>query len=826
MMTSAEIRQSFIDFFSARDHRFVPGVPVVPHQDPSILFTNAGMNQFKDVFLGSGTRPYTRAVNSQICIRVSGKHNDLEDVGFDHTHLTSFEMLGNWSFGDYGKKEAIQWAWEWVTGTLNFDKSKLYAAVYEPDHESRKLWETETDIGVDHIFGCGAADNFWEMAASGPCGPCSEIHYDRGVDACDRVGIPHRCEVNGDCARFVELWNLVFIESNRLLTGELDALPARHVDTGAGLERISAIIQGVDSVYRTDLFHPIISQIVAISGVPYTDGPDGMPHRVIADHIRTLVVGIFDNVRPSNEGRGYVLRRILRRAARYVRKLGIEGAVLSGLVPIVAALLEPVLPDIMGRVPRIQAVIESEERQFGKTVDRGVGLLEERMADIISRGDTIVSGDVAFQLYDTFGFPLDLTQLMAKERGLGVDEGAFERLLDAQKSRSRAASRSTAFVAAETDLAEYPESYFTEPVESGIYRSTYLNTLGGGEVELAFSDDERLAIARHHTGTHLLHMALRSVLGAHVEQAGSAVESGRLRFDFSHFSPISENDLEKIHGIIHSAIDADLPVIAKFSDIDSAKSMGAMALFGEKYGERVRVISIGDVSMELCGGHHVQRTGLLEDFMIISESAISAGTRRIEAIVGAENVAKWRELQRQKRVAELTKKYDQLDQKRLYYSEIKQDIFSPVERDFDGNMATLAHMMTAVQEQIRDIDHLIREMQCVLATVLMGKWECGPDNRLTVVLVSDEDPAILRFAVDQWVAQFPWGCLVVGFCGERAGFIVRSGKQSAYAANEILTQLCTISGGKGGGTATFAQAGAQSDKIAMALERMKMDFRL
>lgn len=441
MTSSTDIRQAFIQFFSERAHQFAPPSPVVPQNDPTLLFTNAGMNQFKDVFLGTGTRPYGRAVNSQVCVRVSGKHNDLEDVGFDGTHLTSFEMLGNWSFGDYYKAEAIVWAWEFVTKVLQFPKERLYASVYTTDIESATLWKSSTDIQPDHVLFFGDKENFWEMGEIGPCGPCSEIHLDLGAAACNKQDTPHTCGVNGDCARYVELWNLVFIQFNRESDRSLSELPKKHVDTGAGLERITAVLQGHTSAYNTDLFTPILEEISRLSGKPYDQGEKGVPFRVMADHIRTLTFGMADNILPSNEGRGYVLRRLIRRAARYATQLGFTTPVLYKLVPIVVNKMGDYLPHLKLQQQKIEALVQAEEESFLRTLHAGTLLFKQLADQLIASGENTIPGTEAFKLYDTYGFPLDLTSLMAREQGLSVDEKGYQAALEAQKAQSRQATK-------------------------------------------------------------------------------------------------------------------------------------------------------------------------------------------------------------------------------------------------------------------------------------------------------------------------------------------------------------------------------------------------
>jgi alanyl-tRNA synthetase len=696
MMTASEIRQSFFDFFARHGHQIVPSAPVAPQDDPTLLFTNAGMNQFKDVFLGTGTRPYKRAADSQKCIRVSGKHNDLEEVGHDTYHHTFFEMLGNWSFGDYYKKEAIAWAWELVTKVWGIPAEGLYATVYQDDEEAEKLWTEVTRIGRDRILRFGEKENFWEMGDTGPCGPCSEIHVDRGEGFCDKKGTPgHECRVNGGCARFIELWNLVFIQFNRDASGRLDALKARHVDTGMGFERAVAVLQGRASNYDTDLFTPIIRATAKLTGRSPEDSRDLPAFRVIADHIRALTFAITDGAIPSNEGRGYVLRRLLRRAARYGRTLGMHEPFLYQLVPAVSGVMGDAYPEVRTMAQHVAHVTRNEEERFNEVLDRGIEIFEEVAEAASAGGKKILAGKDAFRLYDTFGFPLDLTQLMAREKGLGVDLAGFEQEMESQRSRGREGHSFTA--AGEGDWEEwsrgehsrfigydafesssrirkarktedgvalvldqtpfYPESggqvgdqgfvsgkgfkiRIGNTLKQGdqiVHIGTFSegDRIGAPEVQAVIGREERLSTARNHTTTHLLHKALREVLGAHVNQAGSLVSPERLRFDFTHFEAVPQDKLDLIEEKVNARIRQNMPVEKFVTSLAKAKDMGATALFGEKYGEEVRVVRIDDYSMELCGGTHLDATGQIGTFRIVREDGIAAGVRRIEAVTGS-----------------------------------------------------------------------------------------------------------------------------------------------------------------------------------------------
>jgi len=691
-ISSQEIRKQFIDFFVAKGHTFVPSSPVIPADDPTLLFTNAGMNQFKGIFLGTRDASVNRAVNSQKCIRAGGKHNDLEEVGKDGYHHTFFEMLGNWSFGDYYKKEAIAWAWELLTETWHLPKELLYATVHDSDQEAYELWKTLTNINPEHISYHGDKDNFWEMGETGPCGPCSEIHIDRGSLHCDKQHIPgHVCRVNGDCSRYIELWNLVFIQYNRLEDRSLQPLKQRFVDTGAGFERIAQVLQDKSSNYETDLFTPIIERIAQLSHQEYTL-EHGISHRVIADHIRCLCFALADGGFPSNEGRGYVLRRILRRAARHGRLLGFAEPFLYLLVDTVVDVMGNHFTELQGKQDYLKMVIKAEEDRFNHTLDTGLEKLNEIVAQ--TTGDT-VSGSDAFTLYDTYGFPLDLTHILAEEKGLKVDDAGFEQEMNLQRQRARSASKfsmntdditwtellpasSSEFVGYnETKVNTYITSYALlndgrlliqlaktpfyaesggQVADTGVISSNTLKLritdvkkqedkiIHYAELQQGSIDSQpvcaeiyysrRLDIARNHTATHILHRALKQVLGDHVVQKGSLVHPEYFRFDFAHFQAIKKDELQRIEDLVNEIILDNRSVRVNIQSIDQAKAEGAMALFGEKYGDQVRVVSITDWSKELCGGTHAHATGDLGLFKITSESSSAAGIRRIEGITG------------------------------------------------------------------------------------------------------------------------------------------------------------------------------------------------
>ena len=689
-MKADEIRQGFLDFFTVHGHRIVPSAPVIPHGDPTLYFTNAGMNQFKDVFLGTGSREYVRAADTQKCIRVSGKHNDLEEVGRDTYHHTFFEMLGNWSFGDYYKREAIGWAWELLTGVWGLDKTRLYATVFETDSEAELLWRKETDIKASHILKFGKKDNFWEMGDTGPCGPCSEIHIDLTPDG-SGGGL-----VNAGDARVMEIWNLVFIQNNRNLKGELEALPAKHVDTGMGFERLCAILQGKRSNYDIDVFTPIISSIAAKTGRPYQGDTYQVAMRVIADHIRMLTFAITDGALPGNDGRGYVLRRILRRAARFGRTLEMHEPFIYSITDSVVETMGKVFPELVEKREHVKQVIRSEEESFGVTLDRGL----EIFSSVLERIGTseVFPAEDAFRLYDTFGFPFDLTRMMADERGLKLDEDAFTASMDEQKKRARDASKmditGEASVIAR-HMSEFPDTRFvgydtieTEAVVAKVLDGKFLSldrtpfyVASGGQVDdvgiiegdrfaaeviESFKQDKRIVhevrfvrgspadvtsapvrvqvdrqrrtdIQRNHSATHLVHEALRRVLGEHVHQQGSLVAPERLRFDFPHFGKITPEEIKAIEEMVNGKIAEQLPVLTEVDiPIESAKKIANVKMFfGDKYGDIVRVVIMDPrYSVEFCGGTHVRNTSDIGMFKIVSETGIASGVRRIEAITG------------------------------------------------------------------------------------------------------------------------------------------------------------------------------------------------
>jgi alanyl-tRNA synthetase len=714
-MTSTEIRHSFLSFFAERGHAIVPSSPVVPYDDPTLLFANAGMNQFKDVFLGQGKRSYSRAADTQKCIRVSGKHNDLEEVGRDTYHHTFFEMLGNWSFGDYYKKEAIQWAWELLTGVWGLPKNRLWATVYKDDEEAEKLWRSVTDIDPSHILRFGEKDNFWEMGETGPCGPCSEIHIDRTPQG---TATPEM--VNAGVPEVMEIWNLVFIQYNRDAKGVLHPLPAKHVDTGMGFERICAVLQNKGSNYDTDVFMPLIKRIGEITHQTYDGRLSGIEQkqfevdtamRVLADHIRALTFAIADGATPSNEGRGYVLRRLLRRAARFGRNLGMREPFLFQLVPTLSETMSDIFPEIGGKQGHIQKIIRGEEEGFNATLDRGLEIFEQVVREIDT--SKTFPGEEAFKLYDTYGFPLDLTELLAAERGLTVDVSAFTLLMEEQRKRSRAVDTQTPpesggkddHVAAAVDAEAARGKAIARALDTSAFEGSFtftgydelegqsrvlssqnnllildrtpfygeaggqtgdrgeilvddltvkvldtqksggvnvhiletpLTLTSGRAVRARIDIERRNSIMRNHTATHLIHAALRKIIGTHVHQAGSLVAPEYLRFDFSHFSKVSDQELADVEALVNEKIREKIALTHHRSiPFDQAKKMGALMFFGDKYGDRVNVVEFGDFSREFCGGTHVHNSSDIGYFKFKSEGSVASGVRRIEAVTSS-----------------------------------------------------------------------------------------------------------------------------------------------------------------------------------------------
>ena len=859
-MQSNEIRQAFLDFFASKGHQIVPSAPMVVKGDPTLMFTNAGMNQFKDIFLGNAPRKYPRAADTQKCLRVSGKHNDLEEVGHDTYHHTMFEMLGNWSYGDYFKKEAIAWAWELLHDVYKLPADRMYATVFEGSEEDGVPFDREAYdywlrfLPADHIIRGNKHDNFWEMGETGPCGPCSEIHFDLRDEA--EIALrPGREMVNTGHPQVIEIWNLVFMQFNRKANGSLEELPARNVDTGMGFERLCMILQGKKSNYDTDVFQPTIGRIAALSGKRYgADEQCDVAMRVIADHLRAITFSIADGQLPSNVKAGYVIRRILRRAVRYgYTYLGFTEPTLCRLVAGLVEQMGGQFPELRAQQTLIEKVIEEEESAFLRTLATGINLLDGVIARTKSEGRQLIAGKEAFELYDTFGFPIDLTELIAREQGVGVDLAAFEKELAAQKARSRNAA------AVDTDdwveLFPLPQSEFTGydtligEVKIARYRrvtsknrttwqlvfdrTPFYGNSGGqiGDTGYIESADERIAIvstekengliihiaeqlpedptalftavvdgekrqsaANNHTATHLMHEALRRVLGTHVEQKGSLVTPESLRFDFSHFQKVTPAELREVERQVNRAIRADYPLVEnRNATKEEAAAAGAMMLFGEKYGDRVRMVRFG-TSVELCGGTHTRSTGTIGMFKILSEGAISAGVRRIEAVTGerAENM--------------LYAAEDTLHSlsEALNNSQVMQAVKKMIE-----NNETLTH----------EVEALRREQIARLADKIAASLPERDGMRLFAA-TTDRRPDFVKDLAYNLRAREPKLVFVQGTCfGGKPNLTVALGDEitaRGVHAGTVVREAAKLMQGGGGGQPFFATAGGKNPEALQA----------
>ena len=863
-MTSDEIRSNFLEYFRKHGHTIVPSAPLIPADDPTLLFTNAGMNQFKDVFLGTGRREYKRATDTQKVLRVSGKHNDLEEVGYSPGHHTFFEMLGNWSFGDYYKREAITYAWELITEIWKVPKELLWATVHDTDDESEKLWLEETDIPLDRIRRFDK-DNFWEMGDTGPCGPCSELFVDLGPEM-DPTSVDDPNTGPNVSDRFREIWNLVFIQYNRDAEGNLHPLPEKHVDTGMGFERIVAILQGVDSNYKTDVFVPILEEISNLTNRDYFDDERGVSHRVIADHIRCLTFAIGDGVMPSNEGRGYVIRRILRRAVLYGKRLGMEEPFIYNLVDKVIGLLGPVFPDVLPRHDFIKRIIQGEERRFHQTLDRGLEILRGSLDELEAQKQSILSGNRAFEMYDTFGFPLDLTQMLARERNFAVDEDGFAASMSQQRERSRAdwkvAGGEGKGEAIYADiLKEYQTTTFLgydrsgseaevialirgDELASGVHEGEEVSVIlnqtpfygdSGGQVgdigviesenaklkvvdtvkpvpdlfvhrckviegeiapqtlvEAKIDAERRQHIAVSHTATHILHHALRTALGTHVGQAGSLVESGRLRFDFTHYEAVSPQHLREIEADINDRVRLNNDVETDYLPLQEAKDRGALAFFGEKYGEIVRFVRIGDYSQELCGGTHVHAAGEIGLVKIISESSIAAGVRRIEALTGASAYQHIRsEEEALATIANMLRTSKQLTPERI-------EALLQTNRELERQINALQSQMA--QSQV--VDLVNRAVTVDGFRVIAGVLENTDRNGLRQLV----DDLKHRIATGVVVLASATGNDVAFAAGVTSDLVKTRGLQ----AGKIIQAVTRLADGRGGGRPELAQGGGKN----------------
>ncbi len=864
-MTGSEIRKQFIDFFKTKSHLEVRSAPVIPFDDPTLLFTNAGMNQFKDIFLGKKKALNRRVVNSQKCIRAGGKHNDLEEVGLDGYHHTFFEMLGNWSFDDYYKKEAIIWAWELLTQVWKIDPQKLYATVHHTDQEAFQLWEQETDIEKSHIEYHGDKDNFWEMGDIGPCGPCSEIHIDYGEDFCNLKDVPgHQCRVNGDCHRFFELWNLVFIQFYRDEQGDLHPLDKKYVDTGAGFERLCQVLQNKKSNYDTDLFQPIMEGITAITGKEYktSDGQrstKGIEHRVISDHIRTLCIALADGGYPSNEGRGYVLRRILRRAARFGRLLGVKKPFLYRLTDNVILTLGETYPELKEKDVYIKTIIKAEEERFNQTLDKGL----EKFAEISdSAKDNTIHGQDIFHLYDTFGFPPDLTELLAREKNMRVERAGFDEEMDKQRELARDSS-SFKMKNEEDNWVNYSPESDTEFVgytkitsDSRILKYTlfpdasikiildktpFYHESGGqvadrgklynkdtqieitnvrkekdlivhygkiikGEIidqpfTAEINTEHRMNVQRNHTATHLLHSALREIFGPHIQQKGSLVATDHLRFDFAHFKALDDREIEMVENLINRKIRECIPLKVEFKQYEEVRKEGAIALFGEKYEDTVRAVKIGNYSHELCGGTHLNYTGEIGLFKITSESASASGIRRIVAITGSYAEAYVQKMEKDLKylAAILNVPLVQLTDRVIKLTEENRGLFKELESFRQKSAGS-------------GLDRIIENTHHVKGiNIVSGKVEVS-------------NSSAMRNLGDTLKEKLKSGIGVLGAeIDEKASFLVIVSPDliEKIKAGDIAGELAQLVGGKGGGRPDMAMSGGKEmQNLSSALQKV------
>ncbi|HOO40524.1 MAG TPA: alanine--tRNA ligase [Syntrophales bacterium] len=874
MMTGSEIRESFLKFFEGKGHARVSSSSLVPKDDPTLLFTNAGMVQFKNCFLGLEDRGYRRATTSQKCARAGGKHNDLENVGVTTRHHTFFEMLGNFSFGDYFKKEAISWAWEYLTEVLRLPKEKLWITVYENDDEAIQIWHEQMHVPLERIVRMGEKSNFWMMGETGPCGPCSEILYDQGEGTgCGRP----TCDVHCECDRHLEIWNLVFTQFDRDAAGNLNPLPRPNIDTGMGLERLTAVVQGVKSNYDTDLFQDVIRYTEEISGRKYgTDEKQDISIRVIADHSRAVTFLIGDGILPSNEGRGYVLRRILRRAARHGKLIGLNKPFLHDTAGIVIDAMKETYPDLLEKTAYIRKVIFNEEQRFGETLDSGLKILQEEVTSLKSANTRVIPGKVVFRLYDTYGFPTDLTADIVREDGFTLDMEGFEKAMAMQREKARESWKgsgeesiseiyqklsvegvATRFIGYEgttrgksSVLAILKNGVRTDILQEGetgeiiLEETPFYGEIGGqvgdtgtlegngsvfdvrdtrrplqnlvshvGEVkkgriglgdtlQLRVNDELRRDTEANHSGTHLLQAALKTVLGNHVKQSGSLVTPDRLRFDFTHFSKIEEAELVRVEQLCNRFIRRNLPVDTTVMALDEAVKTGATAVFDEKYTEEVRVVKMGDVSMELCGGTHVRRTGDIGLLKILHESAIAAGVRRIEALTGREAV-----LYIQKMEEELKKSAALLKANPMELAE-RTDKTLRYQKELEREIEALKGKMAARDSS--DLLTRIREIKGVstLATV-----------------VDAPDAKTLRDFGDKLRDRVPSGIILLG--SRAAGkamllCIVTKDLAGRYHAGNLIKEIAPLVGGSGGGRPDMAQAGgSKPEKLEEALNRLE-----
>ncbi|KHD89668.1 MAG: alanyl-tRNA synthetase [Bdellovibrio sp. ArHS] len=903
-MKSSEIRNAFVEYFKKKGHTHVGSSSLIPENDPTLLFANAGMNQFKNTFLGLEKRDYSRAVTVQKCVRAGGKHNDLENVGFTARHHTFFEMLGNFSFGDYFKKDAIHFAWEFLTKELNIPKEKLYVTVHISDDEAAEIWHKQEGIPQDRIFRFDA-DNFWKMGDTGPCGPCTEIFYDHGPKA-GTIADPYKGIAAGE-DRFVEIWNLVFMQYFENPPGTLTPLPKPSVDTGSGLERVVAAMQGKFNNYDTDLFMPMIERACKIGNLEYITDKEVLAKdkmalektsalRVLADHCRSTSFLIADGALPSNEGRGYVLRRIMRRAIRYGRKLSADQSFLPAMAEALIESMSAVYPELSARRDHILNTIRDEEDRFISTLDNGTNILMDEIAKAKNQGAKELSGEVVFRMYDTYGFPADLTRVIANEQGIEVNEAAFEKEMEANRAKSKASWKGKALGADEQHLIKFAKDYVA--TGKAVKFTGYADFAGGGSItalsngqevvtslkegdhgviitdETSFygegggqvgdigyimdkkgsrakvvnttkTDDivlhhvevehgefklgqavdtivnpfERRNTMSNHSATHLLHSALRKVLGSHVTQAGSLVDSQKTRFDFTHNKPLSSEEIRQIEDLVNEQIAMANDVKVEVMSPKEAQAKGAMALFGEKYGDKVRVLTMGDFSCELCGGTHVQNTAQIRLFKIVSEAGVSAGVRRVEAITGDGAVR-----YAMNAVAHLDEALSAAGfQKSPHYLK---------HLEATGETATLAHRVETLKEQIKFMEKEMKKLQGgqvnvddLAAKALTFKTKAGASAKLVLADLALDDRQVLAEVTDHLKNKIQNGVVVVVGQGEGSNPIIVSVSKEITTetkAGDLLKEVAAIMGGKGGGRPDFAQGAAPNrGNISQAFDKVK-----
>jgi alanyl-tRNA synthetase len=873
-MTASEIRENFLKFFEGYGHTIVPSSNLIPKDDPTLLFTNSGMVQFKNCFLGLEDRGYTRATSSQKSVRAGGKHNDLENVGYTARHHTFFEMLGNFSFGDYFKKESIAWGWEFLTGVMGIAKDKLWITIYQDDDEAFDIWHTTMGVPAERIVRMGMESNFWMMGDTGPCGPCSEILYDQGPSVgCGRP----ECSVECDCDRHLEIWNHVFTQFERDKDGNFNPLPKPNIDTGMGLERLAAVVQGVRSNYDTDLFTPIFRAIEQQTGKKYGNREeDDVSMRVIADHSRSVTFLIGDGVMPSNEGRGYVLRRILRRAARHGKLLGLNHPFLNDLASVVIAIMKDAYPDLIDKESFIRKVIINEEQRFIETLDTGLRILTEEVDLLKKSSQTVVPGDIVFKLYDTFGFPVDLTADIVRRDGLTLDTDGFEKAMEAQREKAReswkgsgeeaisdaykrlsVAGLATEFIGyhgvtegrtqvlailkkdqevqeaavgdnVEIIVAETPfygekggQVGDTGVIEADGFRfdvwetqwpvDNLLTHIGkvkkgtvriGDTVTMRVDEKTRRSTEAHHSGTHVLNAALKAVLGDHVKQSGSLVTPERFRFDFTHFSRIEDDELDRIEILANDFIRRNADVNTTLMDKDEAMKTGAAAVFDEKYGETVRVVKMGDFSMELCGGTHVGRTGDIGALKVVGESAVAAGVRRIEALTGEEAIKYFKKIE-----GELKKAASFLKANPLELAQRIEKI-QKHQRDLEREIETLKSKLAA-----KDSDNLISQVKNIKGVNVLA------------VVVDAPDVKTLRDFGDKLRDKIQSGIVLLGSkFGDKAMLLCMVTKDltARHHAGNIIKTIAPLVGGSGGGRPDMAQAGGpKTENLEQAVRKVE-----